>query len=84
MKVKVRVTAEDIASGVRGLACLCPVALAVKRATGTEYVSVGVLSIQIGELEILRGIGRALKFARSFDLGEAVGPFTFTLDIPEG
>lgn len=76
--MKIEVTQDDIVSGKHGIARLCPVALAMRRA--------GFHNPIVGEDEIVAD-GRTWKtpafvseFVQDFDGGETVvEPFTFEL-----
>lgn len=79
--ISVEVTAEDIAYG-QADATLCPVALAIRRATG-KAVAVDAYEADIGD-------GRALlppevtHFVLAFDRGDEVEPFRFNLAADGG
>lgn len=46
--MRIKVTAEDIKAGIRRDGMACPVALAIKRATGESDVLVGLEDANIG------------------------------------
>lgn len=84
--IKVEVTAEDIANGVRGSCRNCPVALAIDRALKLdEYESANVGKrdwiIDNGERgQRDRILPRAARyFIREFDSGGWAKPFTFNI-----
>ena len=87
----VEVTAEDIkaAKYSQECACLCPIALAAKRATGVTVEDFGVYQGTDGEyvlgLSPVQGSplpAEAGRFVRAFDRFEAVSPFTFSVELP--
>ena len=80
MEFEVEVTQEDIDQGVRKDNCNCPVALAVKRATGREDVSVARNTIALGRDVIFR-VKKICDFVFDFDEGKPVEPFTFTVKV---
>lgn len=81
----IEVTPEDIRMGKRNMLCSCPVALAIKRATGAERVAVGgtdALWVSDNEpLKVNLPI-EARSFIFAFDEGGQVTPFTFDLEVP--
>jgi hypothetical protein len=83
--VKVQVTAADIERGVAGDDCKCPVALAIRRATGIPTsVGDGVIVIDYAtpqQVEIWSPEDVA-HFVEEFDLGHDVEPFEFELEYP--
>ncbi len=80
--VKVDVTEEDITRGVRGSCTACPVALALRRATGTNWASV-----DDSVMESAHSFNRAetppevVKFIYLFDAQGRVEPFSFEVDL---
>lgn len=77
----VKVTKQDIKEGMRNIHSSCPVALAIKRATGVDYVSVGDV-VFLGE-DIVR-VSRAVdRFVTRFDDKKPVKPFNFRLTLPK-
>lgn len=94
--LKVSVTQEDIANGVRGAADKCPIALAVKRTYGDEPTVGNTLIIRIRKLlnhrksnrgEMVTGIyhvnARAANFIVKFDGKgpKAVAPTTIRFKL---
>ena len=79
--VAVLLTAGDIADGQRGLTNRCPVALAVRRATGIKVVSIrstqGVLYGQ--EYQSFDLPAEAREFIARYDTGETVEPLAFDI-----
>lgn len=80
----ISVTAEHITKGVAHKCEFCPVALALKDATGIEWTVglIGALSVNGGkcyEIELLPLKVRI--FILDFDKGEHVDPFEFDLPI---
>lgn len=85
--MKIEVTQEDIAAGIRGDSCKCPVALAIKRALGERYfVAVNNQGILVSNQDggrILRIPPRVNMFVRVFDFGMTPIPISFELEAPE-
>lgn len=89
-KIKIAVTEEDIASGERGNACECPIAIAIKRATECSRVYVSydwprfisiASSEKGGKVYDYKLDAESLNFMSSFDNGSQVSPFSFELTI---
>ena len=79
----VTVTREDLQEGIRCHAALCPVARAIRRASGAKYVSVWV-RIQIDH-ELWPTPPRVLRFIRRYDWLPHCWPFIqpFSFDLPD-
>lgn len=77
-KLTVRVTQGDIDKGAAGSHCNCPIALAVKRLTGANDVSVNCDDIYFG-YKIFPLPPKVSKFILSFDFHQPVKPFQFTI-----
>lgn len=95
----IEVTAEDIAGGIPGNVCLCPIAIAACRALGdSEY---WMLKVEEDRGDILQVSlyyasdspapdviyllpDEAAAFVRRFDYDEQVEPLTFTAAIWDG
>jgi hypothetical protein len=88
--MKITVTDEDIRDGIPGDPWNCPVALAVKRATGEDKVSVARYSIFIWGPHPVLSYDRELKkcfepsaslqkFIRNVDMRRAVKPASFII-----
>jgi len=76
--MQIRVTQTDIKNGVENDLCNCPIALAVKRATGLSVVRICCSWIKYkGNHHDTPDA--AIKFIEAFDVGKPVEPFTFTL-----
>lgn len=80
----IHVTAEDIENGIPQDACHCPVALAVKRATGSDDVDIND-DICIGfpgqdVRDVFEAPDEVCDFVAAFDNYEGVEPFSFDLD----
>lgn len=81
-RLKVEVTAEDIAAGVPSDCQECPIALALKRA--------GVIEPAVAKTWFLAGKGADMvnlpplgwSFVIEFDNGRKVEPFSFEIDVP--
>lgn len=86
--IEVSVTAEHIAEGKRNDCSRCPIALALSRIVPPEgrvyvYSDHAVFSIlgkgpYFGDLP-----DDAQYFVQMYDKARSVGPFTFTMQIPE-
>lgn len=76
--IKINVTKDHIRRGVRGSACDCPIALALKQTLITHNVSVSSTAI------VVNNIGfsvdkKDLRFIERFDAGQPVRPYSFDL-----
>jgi len=81
--IRVDVTARDIATGEPGCCSRCPVAKAVRRATGIREVEISTKLLWIGKA--WKGISLpsvTRRFIFSFDDHQPVRPFSFKLKIP--
>lgn len=81
----INVTVEDIRRGCRESEFACPIALAIRRATG-RGVEVTPYSAHLYSQEYLVKVkvplpDDARAFIRRFDGGAAVRPFSFELDV---
>lgn len=85
MKVRIDVTAEDIANGQCGSPHLCPVAIGIRRAINAKdgyRVAVGCNGVDIGS--VYAAIPKpARAFIRAFDDGLIVQPLTFEMNMPD-
>lgn len=82
--MRIDVTQEDIDQGTRGQCKLCPVALAISRASGfTAFVRFGVTLFDDYRLEVERsGLPQAaVDFICKFDSELPVQPFSFDLPL---
>lgn len=80
-KITVEVTAEDIAKGEPGDGCKCPIAIAVRRATGLNDVSIRpIAQSRIGNRYVYLP-DPAKRFVLDFDEEQPVQPFTFEIDL---
>lgn len=82
----VRVKQEHIDNGVRGDYLSCPIALAIKEATGAEQVNVDDYAIEwgnrVGQFWKMEGMNPSMNlqvFMDNFDVGNPVEPFEFFL-----
>lgn len=91
--VTISVTAGHIARGLINHCCECPIALAAAEAfphaerVGRHRVVVtgyGILLALAGRELVLPLPREATDFIATFDDGQPVEPFEFTVDIPEG
>lgn len=85
----IRVTAGDVAAGVPCHGDRCPVAIAVRRATGFEYVTVGKEAVTVSDgWRVVRSVGHPFEVGEriaAYDLGRGMEPFEFELDLePKG
>jgi hypothetical protein len=79
----IKVTEDHIKNGRRGSACECPVALAIKEATGCQDVRVGTSRLTIKNLgddchDFLLP-EKVFNFIWGFDHGKKVAPFEFEI-----
>lgn len=76
----IRVTKNDIKLGQRSHASACPVARALRRATGAREIGVDGLNISVGSQDFSSPI-EVTEFVQRFDLDGRQGlkPFTFEL-----
>jgi hypothetical protein len=80
MVYHIEVTAEDIAQGERSDCYACPIALAVKRATGKQVAACHA-HVYVGDDKGLLSAD-ARSFVTAFDHNEPVSPFSFDLEVP--
>ena len=78
--ITVTVTPRDIVKGKQWSACGCPVALALRRATGRK-ISVGPLELADEDETHVDLPAEVVDFIRRFDRGEPVEPFRFEIDL---
>lgn len=74
----IEVTQEDIAKGISRSTCACPVALAVSRHLGLNWVSFETVTTLNGTKYRLPS--KAIEFVQFFDVGREVKPFSFQLE----
>ena len=82
--VEIRVTAEDIAAGVRRDRCGCPLAIACRRA-GLVQADVNEHTIAFGPFAARTVVlmpSAMSQWRHDYDNGEAVKPETFALAVP--
>lgn len=83
-RVKVKVTQAHINEGKKHEPSSCPIALAITDATGeqwcagTTYVRRCTQQLELG----IRLPPSVMAFIETFDLGQPVKPFAFTLEVP--
>jgi hypothetical protein len=78
--MKITVTEQHIEQGKQASQCFCPVALAIREATGIDQLcvlSIGVI-FKTGSVNLPE---EASNFVLDFDAGQAVEPFEFELPI---
>jgi len=87
--VRVEVTAELIAAGIRKSCFECPLALAAMRALGGEFAYITTKGCCVDfpegsapERVRFRLPELAVDFMRAFDGGHNVEPFSFEIEIP--
>lgn len=82
-KVRIEVTAEDIAKGNPGDACACPVALALQRVLGDAQCSTDGLECYVGgQRELVNAPPSVREFVDRFDKQADVEPFAFEIEVP--
>lgn len=77
--MKIKITAEDIAYGVRGSCSLCPVVHAVNRAFNCEGANIGPFVIFLSQRRQWETPSIVRSFIMRFDAGLPVEPFEFEL-----
>jgi hypothetical protein len=75
---KITVTQEDIDTGWPCMPSHCPIAIAVCRATDSEWASVGDIAIEVPGVRFYTP-REAQVFIRQFDDHQDVKPITFTI-----
>lgn len=88
--VHITVTADDIAAGMPGSNCRCPIALAIRRAL-PWLTAPGLPVVQLYAVELADGLDaplaalpdEAATFIEDFDHGGLVVPFAFDLEIDD-
>jgi hypothetical protein len=79
MTVRVDVTAEDLRHGVPFSPLYCPVARAIRRATGEAWlVRAGWMRREDVAIGLPREASDAVK---RFDMGKRVRPFSFEVEV---
>lgn len=87
-KLRVEVTAEDIAQGVRNQAFECPVACALTR-SGLDHPSAWPSRVYYGPFDAPNGRltaklpEEAAAFIAAFDDGRPVEPFAFEIEVTQ-
>ena len=84
----IHVTQEDINNGTKGDCKVCPVALALFRATGMHWMVMASFAFPAGythgNIETASVVwgpnSPAFAFIRDFDAGQTVSPFEFDFD----
>jgi hypothetical protein len=82
--VRIDVTQEDIDLGMPGKCGKCPLARAIRRATGSLALVSGEDVYASGFAHLAQLPMEAQKFVKAYDSDQEVHPFSFDLDIPEG
>jgi len=78
--MRIDVTQDDIANGIRKDPCWCPIALAVRRATGAPCkVDTDEITLSCGAY--IPTPESAAKFVMTYDDFGAAIPFSFELEI---
>lgn len=91
MKLRVEVTAEDIAKGERGMGCNCAIAHALRRA---GYPSPFVqpwgapkrgpfIRLDVDDDSLIDLPSGAALLARLWDEGDKIAPFAFEIEVPD-
>jgi hypothetical protein len=76
--IKVNVTKDHIRKGIRGSACDCPLALALKETLITTNVSVDANSIRVNHV-YFKTDKKDVRFIERFDAGKPVRPYSLEL-----
>lgn len=85
----IQVTQEDIDNGERSRCERCPIALAIQRATGARYSTVGITTAMISDaisLATVYGLPQiATTWLMRFDMSgpKMVQPFTFEMELAQ-
>lgn len=74
--MKISVTRKDIEKGIKENSKQCAIALAVRRASRSKNVSVGIIAIYINKKHYSLP-DEAYDFMCAFDKGKLVKPLTF-------
>ena len=82
--MRVKVEQSHIDSGVAVSACRCPIANALRDATGEQDISVCSKWFVIDGYTVRDIPPEASAFVHGFDLGNPVEPFEFELNWPHG
>lgn len=84
--ITVEVTQADIDAGLRGNCAKCPVALALNRATGEEWLVYEEYAIRNCDHLDVPLPGECQSFVERFDEPEEddvpIAPFSFTIEVP--
>ena len=87
--VRIEVTAEDIAAGLRNNACQCPVARAAQRACNVEssrklgvFRRKGGLALETWDTDGPQLPKDVVEWVYRFDGGLPCEPFSFELELP--
>lgn len=78
-RIHVEVTQQDIATGIRGSVCSCPIALSLKRQLNTSTVIVREVSILVIDKYYAPPL-EAAEFMGRFDNKLSVEPFSFDME----
>ncbi len=78
----VTVTQDDINRGVRQHNERCPIARALRRATGIRDISVGLQTVSFKSIWAAQLSYRVWEFIWDFDHGRYVRPFSFRIVNP--
>jgi hypothetical protein len=81
----VDVLQHHINAGVRHDCRLCPIAMALSRATGDAWIVGGHDFVWKARLysPMVRLPAEVVAFIRRFDAGEECRPFSFTVEVPD-
>lgn len=77
--IKINVTNDHIRRGVRGSACDCPIALALKETLITNSVSVTGARMLVNHVWFVVD-KKDIRFMERFDAGQPVRPYSFDLN----
>ena len=76
--IRIKITKEHIRKGVRGSACECPIALALKETLITNNVHVDMDGMRVNHVSYALD-KKDRKFIERFDAGMPVRPYDFDL-----
>jgi len=82
-RIRVEVTALDIEEGIPSVSCRCPLARAIKRATGLRKVWVFGDVVEFKQYKSAKLPRKCAEFVKAIDIGNWVKPFSFSFKLPE-
>lgn len=80
VRIRIDVTADDIAKGKPKDWCRCPVSLALRRVLPQSSARVPADGLEVFGRQMERRPPGVARFVRDFDKGRPVAPFSFVID----